>query len=187
MIIEAKPGIYLISCLVNQKTYIGQTKSIKKRIAQHQNNLKKGNHPNQHLQNAYNKYGVDFFVFRPIEYLEDSTLEQLTEREQYWIDFFDSMNKEKGFNQKEAGLTGKHTEEAKQKMREVASGRLMSEEAKQKISEARKGKTLSEEHKQKIGKASTGNTYCKGCKRTEETKRKISEAMKAKNQTKGNI
>jgi group I intron endonuclease len=45
--------------------------------------LKNGKHPNQHLQHAYNLYGVDAFVFEILEECDDGIV---IEREQFWID-----------------------------------------------------------------------------------------------------
>jgi group I intron endonuclease len=183
MIIEAKPGIYLIFCLANQRVYIGQSASIKKRLAVHQNKLRNNTHHNPSLQNAYNKYGVDMFVFRPCEYPEDTSVENLTAREQYWIEQFDSMNPRRGFNLKEAGPTGKHNEETRKRLSEVgrgnqnAKGSIRSEENKAKQSASRKGRPapnkgvpMSEEQKQKM----VGRTH------TEEAKKKMSESKKGK-------
>ena len=43
-------GIYKITCLVNNKSYIGQSVSIKRRWATHQRELANGIHYNQYLQ-----------------------------------------------------------------------------------------------------------------------------------------
>ena len=59
-------------------------------------------------------------------------------------------------------LGHKHSEEAKNKMREANKGKKLSEETKKKMREARKGKKLSEEHKKKLGEAMKGNTNVKG-------------------------
>jgi group I intron endonuclease len=66
-----KPGIYFIKCLTNDKKYIGSsTMKIFKRIQHHYLELKRNNHKNQHLQNAWNKYGEDAFQFIIFENLE---------------------------------------------------------------------------------------------------------------------
>jgi group I intron endonuclease len=164
MIVETKPGIYLIFCLANQRVYIGQAKNIKTRLGQHQSNLRSNKHQNQYLQNAYNKYGVDMFVFRPCEYPEDTSVENLTAREQYWIDQFDAMNPRRGFNMMEAGSAGRPSEETRRKM-----------------SEAHKGEKHTEERKAKSA------AFHRGRKRSEETKRKISEAKKGQKYNKKNV
>ncbi len=65
--------------------YVGSTKDFKGRWRRHKNQLKKGKHPNQILQNACNKYGfntLEFIIIAtcPIDYLE--------KLEQYFIDNF---------------------------------------------------------------------------------------------------
>ncbi len=117
-----KPGIYKITCVPTQKVYIGQSVNLKRRICNHRASLKHNRHTNEHLQSAVNKYGIENFKFEVIEYPEDTTIENLTAREQYWIDFFDSMNREKGFNRKEAGNAGNPSEETRAKMSEVQMG-----------------------------------------------------------------
>lgn len=47
--------------------YIGSTKDYKTRWTQYIKGLRNGNHPNQHLQNAWNKYGEDYFKFEVLE------------------------------------------------------------------------------------------------------------------------
>jgi group I intron endonuclease len=174
------PGIYKITCIPTQKVYIGQSISIKKRIQYHRQDLEKNRHHNDYLQAAHNKYGIENFKFEAIEYPEDTSPENLTAREQYWIDFFDSMNPEKGFNLKEAGPAGQPNEDTRKKMgaahkknwetrdrtvteeeknrlreiskkgTEVLQNRPMSEETKRKISEANRGRQVSEEEKERL-------------------------------------
>lgn len=60
-------GIYKITCLVNNKSYIGQSTSIKRRWATHKRELASGIHYNRYLQNAYNKYGKDNFTYEILE------------------------------------------------------------------------------------------------------------------------
>jgi len=49
--------IYAIKNSDNNKIYIGSSKSFYKRLNKHINNLRKNIHSNNHLQNAFNKYG----------------------------------------------------------------------------------------------------------------------------------
>ena len=67
-----KRGIYSITNKLNNKKYIGSTaKSFKARFTQHKSKLNLGKHHCSHLQNAYNKYGGDNFVFRIEKILQD--------------------------------------------------------------------------------------------------------------------
>lgn len=66
----------------------------------------------------------------------------------------------------------KHSEETKQKLREIAKKRTFSEETRKKISLAHSGVSLSEDHRKKISLSNTGIIF------SDEHKRKISEAKK---------
>ncbi len=59
-------GIYLIQNTTNGKCYVGSSKNIRQRLFWHYNNLENKKHPNSRLQNSYNKYGKNHFVFIPI-------------------------------------------------------------------------------------------------------------------------
>ena len=80
-------GIYKITNTVNNKCYIGQSTNLIKRIQKHIKTLLKGTNRNEHLQNAYNKYGTGNFT---IEIIEECTVENLDEREIFWIDYYKS-------------------------------------------------------------------------------------------------
>lgn len=75
--------------------YIGQSVDIKARWIAHRSNLKCGTHSNRHLQNYFNKYGIEALTFSVIENcLPDQ--DKLNEREIYWTEFYDSFKN--GFN-----------------------------------------------------------------------------------------
>ena len=61
------PGIYKIINKVNGKYYVGSSKNIKYRWNKHIKMLNDNDHSNQHLQNAWNKYGKESFIFKMIE------------------------------------------------------------------------------------------------------------------------
>lgn len=64
-------GIYKIVNSVNGKAYVGQSQNIKKRVAEHFRLLRNGKHNNPRLQNAFNKYGEDSFVWTVEVWCED--------------------------------------------------------------------------------------------------------------------
>lgn len=83
--------IYKIENLVNGKVYIGQTvNSVERRWQAHRSMLKRNNHDNFYLQNAWNKYGEDSFVFKVIC---ESDINSLDDIEINLIDKFRKLNK----------------------------------------------------------------------------------------------
>ncbi len=94
---EKVAGIYMIQHISSGKKYVGRSKRIITRFSQHRVSLRRGVHFNKYLQHAWTKYGESDFLFKVIEYLEsnDTVLE---ERENYWIDYYESTDLEKGYN-----------------------------------------------------------------------------------------
>lgn len=113
-------GIYQILNIVNQKCYIGSSQCIRKRIYHHKYKLKFNSHANIHLQSSWNKHGGINFIFRTLETLINPTQVQLEERENYWIDYYNSTNPNKGYNKQQADR-GTFTDEWKLKRKEVQS------------------------------------------------------------------
>ena len=73
---------YSITNTINGKIYIGQSTQWPKRWTSHKRNLRKNTHVNRSLQQDYNKYGKDAFVFEVLEeYPADTSSELLLERE----------------------------------------------------------------------------------------------------------
>ena len=86
-------GIYEIVNIKNNKKYIGQSVNIEKRWQNHKAKLNKQQHSNDYLQKAWNKYGVDAFIFNIVE---KCSRELLDERETFWIIKNNSYNN--GYN-----------------------------------------------------------------------------------------
>jgi len=82
-------GIYRIKNLINGKCYYGSSKKIEKKWKTHLNQLRNKKHINCILQNAWNKYGEDNFIF---EIVEECELEKLFEVEQKYIDTYGDYN-----------------------------------------------------------------------------------------------
>ena len=76
-------GIYKISCLQDSRVYIGSSKHIKRRWSQHVKELNKGTHRNYNLQEDWDAYGDESFVFDVLEETEN-----LIVREQLYLDKF---------------------------------------------------------------------------------------------------
>lgn len=88
-------GIYSIINKQNGKRYIGSAVNLKRRINEHKNRLNKNKHNNRYLQNAWNKYGKQSFIFEILEY---TSKEKLIEIEQWWLDIYKSYIKDRGYN-----------------------------------------------------------------------------------------
>ena len=63
-----KSGIYIITNIVNGKSYIGSSLDYLQRIRQHKYSLRKGTHYNNHLQSSFNKHAEKNFTFELLEY-----------------------------------------------------------------------------------------------------------------------
>ena len=86
-------GIYKITKKENGKAYIGQSNDIDRRLKEHQykNDLA--------IEKAIQKYGIDAFNY---EVVEECPLENLNEREKYWIRYYNTY-KGFGYNCNEGG------------------------------------------------------------------------------------
>lgn len=76
-------GIYEIVNMKTGRRYIGSTARLSIRFLQHRSKLRKGTHDNPSLQNAWNKYGEESFLYRTLELCEK---DQLLIVEQRWLD-----------------------------------------------------------------------------------------------------
>lgn len=79
------PCIYAFVNSFNGSLYVGSTKNAGNRIRQHLSELRRGVHHSKFFQNAWNKYGENVFMFCVIE---KCPIENLIEREQFWLDNF---------------------------------------------------------------------------------------------------
>lgn len=67
-------GIYIITCLPTGDQYIGKSKDIVTRCAQHSSSLRKGNHVNSRLQRLYDIHGILSLEMKIVELLPKSKL-----------------------------------------------------------------------------------------------------------------
>lgn len=159
-------GIYQIRNIINNKIYIGQSIDLKLRKKMHFSNLRNNSHGNKHLQNSWNKYGSENFIFEILLYCENF---ELTYYEQEYVN-------------RKLNIYNICVE-----IVNSPKGRKLSEEAKKKISIAHTGQSgscsplfgriLSEEHKQKLSDSHSGScNYWIGRNHSEETLLKFSIA-----------
>ena len=131
--------IYKYTNKLNGKVYIGQTVDEQRRI----NNHKKASN-NSLFHRAIRKYGFENFDYEVLERVDKSLL---NEREIYWIQYYDSTNKDIGYNLTSGGegTSGyTYTDEQLKRRSEQSkgnksfSGRHHTEETRKKMSDAQK-------------------------------------------------
>lgn len=121
-------GIYLIRNKINNKIYIGQSIDIRRRAYEHfrsgqpeKYSIKSQRDINTPLHLAMQKYGITNFT---IEILEKCEKNLLDEKEKYYIQLFQSNNRDIGYNitdggQKNFALKGEEHSQAKLTQKEV--------------------------------------------------------------------
>jgi len=165
----AKGGVYEILNTASGKRYVGSAVNLPRRKKEHWRGLRGNCHPNQRLQNSWNKYGESAFEFGVIEYWEP---EFLVSFEQWWMNMLRTEYNIAPVAGNSLGV--KRTDEFKTKQRE----REATDETRARLSAALAGnknclgRKLSVETRAKISKA------LKGHKISEETKAKISASLR---------
>ena len=147
-------GIYKIENTLNGMCYVGSSKDIGRRWSVHLCGLKAGVHPNQKLQRAFAKYGMQAFTWSVLEFCDKTSLIQ---REQFWIDALSAYSD--GYNLRPLAaspLGRKLSAEHKAKISAGGKGRVFTKETKAKISAALSGLKRSPEHVEKMRRSKIG-------------------------------
>lgn len=181
--------VYLHINKIDGKKYVGQTCQIPEKRWREG----KGYKGCVHFLNAIIKYGWDNFEHEIV--YNNLTKEEADYFEDLMINSLNTTNYNYGYNIKNGGSTGKHSEESKIKMSKAKKGKYVgkkshnygrkhTEEAKRHMSEAHLGLKPSKEAIEKLSKILKGRIpWNKGIKtgpHSEETKKKLSEANKGK-------
>lgn len=126
-------GIYKIVNTKNNKIYVGSAVSILNRFTQHRHLLNKNKHFNNHLQSSWNFYGKDIFNF---EIIEECSLEELKNKEEYYIKKHNTTDRNFGYNKRldcSTNLGIKMSMEIREKLRQSHLGHKRSSDAHNKI------------------------------------------------------
>jgi len=168
----ANSGIYSITNIQTKKVYYGSSVNIPKRWNGHVSKLRKGVHPNPHLQNSWNKYSEENFIFKIEEEVVSSQLQTIEQNYLDWCRLFSHWSYNIGYDAKcsTRGIKfGPPSIEHRRKIGLANSGsnsanygKKLSDETRIRMSLARRGvpKPLrTTEHKHNIGIACKGNKH----------------------------
>lgn len=164
-------GVYTITNLINNKIYIGFAKNINKRWIRHKDDLNNNIHHCVHLQDSWNKYGKNQFLFEVLIECEERFL---ASEEHYWATLLNVHNENYGYNTRPTHPYGKinQTEETKKKISISNFGKRRTDLER---------KNMSEKAKLKKDKGYVPwNKDSKGGIVSEEVKLKIKHTMLAK-------
>lgn len=150
------PVIYLITCRVNGKIYVGSAKNFYRRHGSYGRDVKQQT-KRRPIIRAMREYGFEQFEFSVLERVDNHFC--LIIREQWWIDLLEPFG-DRGYNA--APVAGS------------TLGRQMADETKAKLRKANLGKKPSVETLEKMKLASLGR------KHSEEAKKRMSEIQKTR-------
>lgn len=110
-------GIYKITNLTNNKSYIGKSSNIEERWKYHQTRYNDEKDWNKSLYSALRKYGLENFSFEVLEKMDEQYYDKFgNNREEYWILYYNSVNQ--GYNET-FGRDGGYNEKALSKTRKL--------------------------------------------------------------------
>lgn len=153
------------------------------RFDSHKSLLNNNKHFNTKLQNAWNKYGEDSFVFEIVEAIDkEQPVEKFNELEKHYIQSYNSINSGYNISVGGDGAAGRHMSEATkrkigEKNRINGLGRKVSEETKKKMSVAHSGFVHTDESKEKLRRSHSGKQM------SDETKQKLHDSLKGRPKT----
>jgi group I intron endonuclease len=134
-----KSMVYAIVCTATGDCYIGGTVNGYRRICSHRSFLKNQKHEIKILQDLWDEHGPDSFEAHIVE-MVDGTIEELFQRESYWIKKAGNLNVNTELA--EGSRSYRHAEKTRAHMKELwrtggmigMTGKIQSEETKNKIS-----------------------------------------------------
>lgn len=177
---EKLSGIYCIENIQNNKKYVGQSINVESRMKEHKSHLIHNNHTNCYLQKSWNKYGKKNFKFYVLEFCSN---DELDDREIYYINYYNSVDRKFGYNLKTGGQNGasRYSKESRKKMSE--SQKRVCEDPKRREFLSKNALNIwsNEEYK----KSRSGeNHWLYGKHHSEESRKKLSDKNKGKKKPK---
>lgn len=126
---EKQIGIYKIECLKNGMVYVGSSIDIQARLTWHKSHLINNTHYKKGMQEDFNKYGIENFVF---EIVELTTEKRLKEKEIYYIKELKAV--EHGYNTC-ISTSGRYKKTSKHS-KKLSKKRIFSDEHKKHLQDA---------------------------------------------------
>ena len=168
-------GIYILENLLNGNIYVGSSKNLNRRKAQHLCALRNDYHHNLHLQSAFNKYGEENFVYRVLIICD---VENLLFFEQLLLDKYKPQYNKREIAESNYGY--KHSKEARKNMSDAHIGNKNphNKEWREKMSKILKGRPLSKEHRNKLSSARLASSKVRNMYKDENYKSTHSKNMK---------
>lgn len=167
-------GVYIITCIPENKHYIGKSVDVFGRLAEHKSLLLNGRHKNVHLTESFNKYGFDSFSFDVLEYCDRIYIASF---ENWWCNMLNTHNREYGYNIQPTNPYSEmlsQSPETKKRISDAGIGRVFSQERNDKISKKLRGREFSQEWRENISASK------KNIKVSDSTRNKLSLAHKGK-------
>jgi group I intron endonuclease len=170
-------GVYKITCIIEDKFYLGGTRNIRARWKEHLNALRRNRHSSPKLQQAFNAHGEGSFLLSVVELCPRLDLKN---KEQFYLDLWKpyrcgynllpsahslqgtKWSKEHRDRQRQSmigntlSLGRKHTKETLIEIAESNSRRIISQQTRLKMRLNKLGKPLSTAHKLKLSAALKG-------------------------------
>lgn len=168
--------VYKATNLINNKVYIGQTtRSLQIRRLGHLQCMRDG--MDSYFYNALRRHGSGNFNWQVICICPD--IDSLNEQEQYYIKYYNSMDREAGYNLTSGGSCCIMSQETKDKLRLLATDRKPSKETLIKLRNSHLGHYPTKKTRKKMSEARTGAKNCNyGKTPSKETRDKISNTIK---------
>jgi group I intron endonuclease len=137
--------IYLYTCQVNGKKYVGQTKHPNQRKSHHRTV-----YSDTPFSRAIAKHGWDRFRYEVID--TATSREDAGKKEEYWIRLHGTIVPF-GYNVNPGGIHPLMSDETKKKLSVALTGKIRTQEQRERIRQARLGKKMpqfSDEHREKL-------------------------------------